>query len=268
MRKSRAFTLIELLVVIAIIALLMSILMPAMQRVRKQARAVVCQSNLKQWGTIWAMYCDDNNGMFPKRAASSGRWIDVLFDYYYKDSKFRVCPMAAKVAFPQYPPGASAFADIAGNTTTSWGRLTETGGRPAGTFGSYGINGWVYQNAEPKGGDLYGKPAMFFWKTPNIKGASEVPLFLDCVFWCAWPDNTDRPSSYPDEHWSGDNDSMHRFLMDRHQQGINGVYLDYSVRKIWLKSLWRQRWSKRFDINGPQPDWGTAAPWMAHFKEN
>jgi prepilin-type N-terminal cleavage/methylation domain-containing protein len=51
MRKAKAFTLIELLVVIAVIVLLLAILLPALRRVRNQARAVVCQTNLKQWGS-------------------------------------------------------------------------------------------------------------------------------------------------------------------------------------------------------------------------
>ena len=63
LRTRKGFTLIELLVVIAIIALLMSILMPALQRVKKQAHAVTCMSHLKQWGLIFAMYTDEGDNM-------------------------------------------------------------------------------------------------------------------------------------------------------------------------------------------------------------
>jgi prepilin-type N-terminal cleavage/methylation domain-containing protein len=270
----RGFTLIELLVVIAIIALLMSILMPALGRVRKQARAVACMANLKQWGVIWAMYTDENNGFFPKRRSSSGRWIDVLFDYYYKDNKFRVCPAATKIAFPQYPPGASDTLTVGGDALTSWGRVAETSGRPAGTWGSYGINGWVYQNDEP-GGLLYGKSAQYFWKTPNVKGASEVPLFLDCWFWCGWPEHTNTPPALDDRsaRIPGDDNAMNRFCINRHQQAINAVYLDYHVDRIWLKALWQQQWSKppRFNKHGPWTKTGGAIPadwpkWMQGFK--
>ena len=54
MNRRSGFTLIELLVVIAIIALLMAILMPALAKVKAQARSSACQTNLKQWGSIFS----------------------------------------------------------------------------------------------------------------------------------------------------------------------------------------------------------------------
>ena len=67
MKKRRGFTLIELLVVIAIIALLMSILMPALSKAKKQAMGAMCQSNQHQFGLLWKFYCDDHRGFFPER---------------------------------------------------------------------------------------------------------------------------------------------------------------------------------------------------------
>jgi prepilin-type N-terminal cleavage/methylation domain-containing protein len=71
MQRKKGFTLIELLVVIAIIAILMAILMPALQRVKKQARAIICKNNLSQYGLATKMYLGDSDGIFPH----SFRWL-------------------------------------------------------------------------------------------------------------------------------------------------------------------------------------------------
>lgn len=61
MKKRKGFTLVELLVVISIIALLMAILMPALQRVKKQAQEVTCRSNMRQIGFAITTYLHDND---------------------------------------------------------------------------------------------------------------------------------------------------------------------------------------------------------------
>ena len=96
MRRRIGFTLIEVLVVIAVIALLMAVLLPALERVRKQARTVACQGRLKQWALIFSMYTNDNNGYFHDRpfGTSYDKMWPQFYQSYYSDPKLRCCPTA------------------------------------------------------------------------------------------------------------------------------------------------------------------------------
>lgn len=84
MNKNKGFTLIELLVVVAIIALLVAILIPAVQRAREEANRAVCMTNLKGLDTAMYIYANAHRGSYPfgyvhtESGSDVGEWTDFV----------------------------------------------------------------------------------------------------------------------------------------------------------------------------------------------
>jgi len=294
MRKVKGFTLIELLVVIAIIALLIAILLPALQRVRKQARAVVCRANLNQWGKTLALYAQDNQGHFPGDTMAgpgvygAGIWLirgaflsgddpnapqDSLHGFSTKD--IACCPMATKCLRRW---GFSGFAGFGyetafargtpGSTFTAW-ELTD----PGPPFrGSYGCNSWLFNGfcflpriRLGSSGRLVDEVDVL-----SLRSSNKIPTLLDSTHPWGTPfsDSAPPPNSEP----MGNPIGMAPLCINRHNSYVNSLFLDWSVRKVGLKELWTLKWYEEFDTanewtraGGVQPD--SWPEWMRGFKD-
>ena len=84
-RYRKGFTLIELLVVIAIIAVLIAILVPSLNRARKQAKFIGCKANLKSYAMMAFMYADDNDSVMPNA------WTSFYNQRTYRNEPHRYC---------------------------------------------------------------------------------------------------------------------------------------------------------------------------------
>ena len=164
-----AFTLIELLVVIAIIAILLSILMPALGKVKAIAKEVVCKTRMKQWGLITEMYGNDNNSKFADfKFGGDGHWWIQRLRPYYSDLKIRLCPSAVK------PPANAGIGARKGNE--SWASPNPFPELEDGSVihGSLGVDCWIMSgvsSTNPFTKRYWGK---------LTKMNSEVPMFMDC----------------------------------------------------------------------------------------
>lgn len=171
--SKKAFTLIELLVVISIIAVLMSILMPALGKVREQARATVCKTRLKDIGSTFRLYMQDNKGHLPSswatiqeaaanKADGDCRWFVRIRNYYdlnragtnsvYDYNLFK-CP-----------------------TQEKWINKYKDG---EGAAGIYGYN-WYFTETDRRAQGSAVLAKRMWWKNPDgIKQPADVPLVAD-----------------------------------------------------------------------------------------
>lgn len=263
MRLRKGFTLIELLVVIAVIAVLMAVLMPALNRVKKQARSVACMARLKSWGLMFKFYTDDYNGKFNLgwNVGETTLWMNALRPYYRDNWDMLLCPTAVRVD----PDGREG-------TFMAMRRDCDLpgGGSYLYTF-SYGINSWTNYMTQARGA----RPMEWFWRTTEVKGQTEIPVFGDSTWHDAWPRETDVPISLPWGFGGGDQgttDEMNQFCIDRHNGWTNMLFMDWSVRHVGLKELWTLKWHRSFVTAGKYTLAGGVQPtdwpqWLRKYKD-
>jgi len=281
MSNPGGFTLIELLVVIAVIALLMAILLPALGRVRKQARAVACRANLRQWGAILACYVADSEGRLPDDTAGAV-WLlrgsalntrdpnEPAVQQPVRTRGIACCPEAVR------PRNRGRFG--LGHTSadlSSW----QVEGTLGSTFGawqilspgppfccSYGFNEWLFSSrfdmSLGRGARRQG-PNTFY-----VRRKADISVLIDCALPGCRP-RTHDPPPRTEDHTIG---PMWCFCMKRHYGYVNGLFLDWSVRQIGLKELWTLKWHMDFDRAGPWTTAGGVEPgdwpkWMRDFKD-
>ena len=265
MNRHRGFTLIELLVVIAIIALLMGILMPALQRVKEQAREVVCKNHLKQWSLCLAMYTGDHDGKFMPGIDedwSTGRysWIYTLIPYY-EEPEIRLCPKAPRTLEQGGTPPWNAW-DVSITNPGDFSYLRD----PTYKVGSYGINWWVNDSDQVNGNhDVKNK-----WRRTGQQSAHAIPVLMDCGFMLVRPEPTDPPPDTDGQFLWGYGGGMRRVCTNRHHGAVNVLFMDWSLQSVGLKDLWTLKWHRAFNTANAWTHAGGVADddwpdWMRNF---
>ncbi len=233
-RHVRGFTLVELLVVIGIIAVLIALLLPALNRARSAAKTINCLSNLRQLGLGYQMYLNGNRGKSLEYVPNNEDfWMELLVPYVQNFEQVGICPEAPEPSFGQ------------GSAHESWGPNIFN------HEGSYAFNGWLYRTDFPFNPlALYGSecgPAQAYILLP-VSGDDRIPVMTDAVWVDCWPKSAD-PVPSPATLYTGSTaygDEMARICTNRHAHLTNVVFLDGHGETLPLAGLWQLQWSTIF----------------------
>ena len=234
---------------------------------RRRAKETICLANLHQWGAAFRMYVEDNEGLLP-----SG-FVLQLYPYY-RNVELLLCPAATKKGtHPASNPG-----EFMGGKFKAWFALDVyfPDGIVRDVIGSYGMNGHV---GEASASETSPETS---WVSANVKGANRAPVLLDGAGG-AVPLHWDEPPEYDGQIYVGygpmptgpkNINEIRNFCINRHNGGINVLFLDFSARKVGLKELWelefmRKKWFRsRAGFPDYHPPWQFYDPfhWMCNFK--
>jgi prepilin-type N-terminal cleavage/methylation domain-containing protein/prepilin-type processing-associated H-X9-DG protein len=182
-RKSAAFTLIELLVVIAIIAILIGLLLPAVQKVREAAARTKCTNNLKQIGLAMHMYQDTNNKLPAGWVTSNPNgaiapnpgwsWSLLILSYIEQGPLYNT--INPDVTTPGGPPTANTILQ----TPLSIYRCPSDPGQPINTsLQSYGMSNYVVNREVVGPGRLDGSNTPNALSVQNIQDGSSNTILV------------------------------------------------------------------------------------------
>jgi prepilin-type processing-associated H-X9-DG protein len=179
------------------------------------------------------MYAEANRGYLWEWGSWEGQWKP-----YYMDDKLLLCP-----------------------------RTIEEGARPPfhanteeGTRMSYAPNFWTPTLAPDDDDGANNQVKAMLWQTAEHKGNTRIPMFGDAGNHGAMPMLEDEPPEYDGQYHpsnsGGGGNELWRFCMSRHNGYTNMLFLDYSVRKVGLKGLWKLWWGKPWRDDPPlEPVW-------------
>jgi prepilin-type processing-associated H-X9-DG protein len=259
MRSKTALSKKDLTVVLVSVLMVMVNIGAVNNTARKRAKEMVCLSNLRQWGTMFEMFTNEHNGYFNTGYTSgavgaSGLWMNTLRPYYENNLTLLLCPEAIR-------PGNIP------STFTAW-RRDDFYSPSQSNVGSYGINSWLNNNTT-----IISYTQQYWRNVRGIEGKNKIPVLLDSTWYRALPREIDQPPLYDGELvMTGSYNEMKKFCINRHNGGVNGLFMDWSARKIGLKELWTFQWYRNYITWGPWTRAGGVRPedwpqWMRNFKE-